>query len=133
MLLFCLGLMYNLPTIQSASDLLSSDQNTLDGTQSRNSTSQDEIVGIEEGNQGPPAVQLADAQVMGDSASFALSASLISLQLILIYTCVEVYFLFSLKSQSFAQLVILCYECSTCQKWILVILFYLLPLEISLS
>ncbi|XP_032872772.1 transmembrane protein KIAA1109 homolog isoform X2 [Amblyraja radiata] len=61
------GLMYNLPTIQSASDfntMLSSDQNTLDGTQSRNSTSQDEIVGIEEGNQGPPAVQLADAQVV---------------------------------------------------------------------
>ncbi|XP_059821063.1 bridge-like lipid transfer protein family member 1 [Hypanus sabinus] len=61
------GLMYNLPTIQSASDfntMLSSDQNTLDGTQSQNSTSQDEIVGIEEGNQGPPAVQLADAQVV---------------------------------------------------------------------
>ncbi|XP_067849411.1 bridge-like lipid transfer protein family member 1 isoform X8 [Heptranchias perlo] len=61
------GLTYNLPTIQSASDfntVLSSDQNTLDGTQSQNSTSQDEIVGIEEGNQGPPAVQLADAQVV---------------------------------------------------------------------
>ncbi|XP_072351818.1 bridge-like lipid transfer protein family member 1 isoform X7 [Scyliorhinus torazame] len=61
------GLAYNLPTIQSASDfntVLSSDQNTLDGTQSQNSTSQDEIVGIEEGNQGPPAVQLADAQVV---------------------------------------------------------------------
>ncbi|XP_041052815.1 transmembrane protein KIAA1109 homolog isoform X6 [Carcharodon carcharias] len=61
------GLTYNLPTIQSASDfntVLSSDQNTLDGTQSQNSTSQDEIVDIEEGNQGPPAVQLADAQVV---------------------------------------------------------------------
>ncbi|XP_067898642.1 bridge-like lipid transfer protein family member 1 isoform X11 [Heterodontus francisci] len=61
------GLTYNLPTIQSASDyntVLSSDQNTLDGTQSQNSTSQDEIAAIEEGNQGPPAVQLADAQVV---------------------------------------------------------------------
>lgn len=42
---------------------MSSDQNTLDGTHSQHSTSQDDIVGIEEANQGLPAVQLADAQV----------------------------------------------------------------------
>lgn len=56
----------NLPTIPSASDfntVMSSDQNTLDGTHSQHSTSQDDIVGIEEANQGLPAVQLADAQV----------------------------------------------------------------------
>lgn len=56
----------NLPTIPSASDfntVLSSDQNTLDGTHSQHSTSQDDIVDIEEGNQCPAAVQLADAQV----------------------------------------------------------------------
>ncbi|XP_069049556.1 bridge-like lipid transfer protein family member 1 isoform X2 [Lepisosteus oculatus] len=61
------GVTYNLPTIPSASDfntVLSSDQNTLDGTHSQRSTSQDEIADIEEGNQGPPAVQLADAQVV---------------------------------------------------------------------
>uniref|UniRef100_A0A4W3HSK9 KIAA1109 n=1 Tax=Callorhinchus milii TaxID=7868 RepID=A0A4W3HSK9_CALMI len=60
------GLTYNLPTIPSASDfntVLSSDQNTLDGTQSQNSTSQDDIAAFER-NQGPPAVQLADAQVV---------------------------------------------------------------------
>ncbi|KAJ3613637.1 hypothetical protein NHX12_019883, partial [Muraenolepis orangiensis] len=60
----------NLPTIPSASDfntVLSSDQNTLDGTQSQHSqhsTSQDDIADIEEGNQCPAAVQLADAQVV---------------------------------------------------------------------
>ena len=59
----------NLPTIASASDfntVLSSDQNTLDGTQSQHSqhsTSQDDIADIEEGTQCPAAVQLADAQV----------------------------------------------------------------------
>ncbi|XP_053317388.1 bridge-like lipid transfer protein family member 1 [Spea bombifrons] len=61
------GTGHNLPTIPSASDfntVLSSDQNTLDGTQSQHSTSQDEIAGIEEGNQGLSAVQLADAQVV---------------------------------------------------------------------
>uniref|UniRef100_A0A8D3AFL2 KIAA1109 n=1 Tax=Scophthalmus maximus TaxID=52904 RepID=A0A8D3AFL2_SCOMX len=57
----------NLPTIPSASDfntVLSSDQNTLDGTHSQHSTSQDEMADIEEGNQCPAAVQLADAQVV---------------------------------------------------------------------
>ncbi|XP_063776338.1 bridge-like lipid transfer protein family member 1 isoform X8 [Pseudophryne corroboree] len=61
------GTTHNLPTIPSASDfntVLSSDQNTLEGTQSQHSTSQDDIAGIEEGNQGFPAVQLADAQVV---------------------------------------------------------------------
>ncbi|KAJ6668797.1 hypothetical protein lerEdw1_012281 [Lerista edwardsae] len=61
------GVVPNLPTIPSASDfntVMSSDQNTLDGTHSQHSTSQDDIVGIEEGNQGFPAVQLADAQVV---------------------------------------------------------------------
>ncbi|MEQ2309795.1 hypothetical protein AMECASPLE_002234, partial [Ameca splendens] len=64
------GGMCNLPTIPSASDfntVLSSDQNTLDGTHSQHSqhsTSQDDIVDIEEGNQCPAAVQLADAQVV---------------------------------------------------------------------
>ncbi|XP_061600022.1 bridge-like lipid transfer protein family member 1 isoform X6 [Cololabis saira] len=64
------GGMCNLPTIPSASDfntVLSSDQNTLDGTQSQHSqhsTSQDDLVDIEEGNQCPAAVQLADAQVV---------------------------------------------------------------------
>ncbi|XP_066575926.1 bridge-like lipid transfer protein family member 1 isoform X4 [Amia ocellicauda] len=61
------GVTYNLPTIPSASDfntVLSSDQNTLDGTHSQHSTSQDDIADIEEGNQNPPAVQLADAQVV---------------------------------------------------------------------
>lgn len=59
----------NLPTIPSASDfntVLSSDQNTLDGTHSQHSqhsTSQDDMADIEEGNQCPAAVQLADAQV----------------------------------------------------------------------
>ena len=58
-----------LPTIASASDfntVLSSDQNTLDGTQSQHSqhsTSQDDMADIEEGTQCPAAVQLADAQV----------------------------------------------------------------------
>ncbi|XP_018416620.1 PREDICTED: uncharacterized protein KIAA1109 homolog, partial [Nanorana parkeri] len=58
---------HNLPTIPSASDfntVMSSEQNTLDGTPSQHSTSQDDIAGIEEGNQGFPAVQLADAQVV---------------------------------------------------------------------
>lgn len=62
------GVAPNLPTIPSASDfntVLSSDQNTLDGTHSQHSTSQDDIAGVEEGNQGFPAVQLADAQVTG--------------------------------------------------------------------
>ncbi|XP_075964686.1 bridge-like lipid transfer protein family member 1 isoform X15 [Anarhichas minor] len=60
----------NLPTIPSASDfntVLSSDQNTLDGTpsqHSQHSTSQDEMDDVEEGNQCPAAVQLADAQVV---------------------------------------------------------------------
>ncbi|XP_072313657.1 bridge-like lipid transfer protein family member 1 [Eucyclogobius newberryi] len=60
----------NLPTIPSASDfntVLSSDQNTLDGTQSQHSqhsTSQEDIEDIEEGNLCPAAVQLADAQVV---------------------------------------------------------------------
>ncbi|XP_037753085.1 transmembrane protein KIAA1109 homolog isoform X21 [Chelonia mydas] len=61
------GVAPNLPTIPSASDfntVLSSDQNTLDGTHSQHSTSQDDIAGVEEGNQGFPAVQLADAQVV---------------------------------------------------------------------
>nr|XP_056711844.1 bridge-like lipid transfer protein family member 1 [Euleptes europaea] len=61
------GVAPNLPTIPSASDfntVLSSDQNTLDGTHSQHSTSQDDIVGIEEGNREFPAVQLADAQVV---------------------------------------------------------------------
>uniref|UniRef100_A0A096LYJ5 KIAA1109 n=1 Tax=Poecilia formosa TaxID=48698 RepID=A0A096LYJ5_POEFO len=59
-----------LPTIPSASDfntVLSSDQNTLDGTHSQHSqhsTSQDDLVDVEEGNQCPAAVQLADAQVV---------------------------------------------------------------------
>ncbi|XP_029683365.1 bridge-like lipid transfer protein family member 1 isoform X11 [Takifugu rubripes] len=59
-----------LPTIPSASDfntVLSSDQNTLDGTHSQHSqrsTSQDELADVEEGNQCPAAVQLADAQVV---------------------------------------------------------------------
>lgn len=55
-----------MPTIPSASDfntVLSSDQNTMDGTHSQHSSSQDDIAGIEESNQGFPAVQLADAQV----------------------------------------------------------------------
>ncbi|XP_069098559.1 bridge-like lipid transfer protein family member 1 isoform X3 [Pleurodeles waltl] len=57
----------NLSTIPSASDfntVLSSEQNTLDGTHSQHSTSEDDIACIEEGNQGFPAVQLADAQVV---------------------------------------------------------------------
>lgn len=66
------GITCNLHTIPSASDfntVLSSDQNTLDGTQSQHSqhsTSQDDIMmaDIEEGNQCPAAVQLADAQVI---------------------------------------------------------------------
>ncbi|XP_028294367.1 bridge-like lipid transfer protein family member 1 isoform X3 [Gouania willdenowi] len=64
------GGMCNLPTIPSASDfntMLSSDQNTLDGTHSQHSqhsTSQDDLADIEEGNQCPTAVQLADAQVV---------------------------------------------------------------------
>ncbi|XP_053559592.1 bridge-like lipid transfer protein family member 1 isoform X3 [Bombina bombina] len=61
------GTTHNLPTIPSASDfntVLSSEQNTLDGTHSQHSTSQDDIAAIEEGNQGFPAVQLADAQVV---------------------------------------------------------------------
>jgi len=57
----------NLPTIPSASDfntVLSSDQNTLDESQhSQHSTSQEDMADIEEGNQCPAAVQLADAQV----------------------------------------------------------------------
>nr|XP_060511804.1 bridge-like lipid transfer protein family member 1 [Panthera onca] len=60
------GVAPNLPTIPSASDfntVLSSDQNTLDGTHSQHSTSQDDVAGVEEANQGFPAVQLADAQV----------------------------------------------------------------------
>ncbi|EPY84138.1 hypothetical protein CB1_000502006 [Camelus ferus] len=44
--------------------VLSSDQNTLDGTHSQHSTSQDDVAGVEEANQGFPAVQLADAQVV---------------------------------------------------------------------
>lgn len=47
--------------------MLSSDQNTLDGTHSQHSqhsTSQDDLADIEEGNQCPAAVQLADAQVL---------------------------------------------------------------------
>ena len=65
-----LGGTCNLPTIPSASDfntVLSSDQNTLDGTHSQHSqhsTSQDDMADIEEGNQCPAAVQLADAQVL---------------------------------------------------------------------
>lgn len=62
-----LGVAPNLPTIPSASDfntVLSSDQNTLDGTHSQHSTSQDDEAGIEEANPGFPAVQLADAQVI---------------------------------------------------------------------
>lgn len=43
--------------------MLSSEQNTLDGTHSQHSTSQDDVAGVEEANQGFPAVQLADAQV----------------------------------------------------------------------
>lgn len=64
----------NLPTIPSASDfntVLSSDQNTLDGTHSQHSqhsTSQDDLADIEEGNQCPVAVQLADAQVLATDA-----------------------------------------------------------------
>ncbi|KAF6734631.1 uncharacterized protein FQA47_004048 [Oryzias melastigma] len=61
------GGLCNLPTIPSASEfntVLSSDQNTLDGTHSQHSTSQDDIGDIEEGNQCPAAVQLADAQVV---------------------------------------------------------------------
>ncbi|KAG9339853.1 hypothetical protein JZ751_022356 [Albula glossodonta] len=53
------GMPCNLPTIPSASDfntVLSSDQNTLDGTHSQHSTSQDDIADIEEGNQCPAAV-----------------------------------------------------------------------------
>lgn len=63
------GGLCNLPTIPSASDfntVLSSDQNTLDGTHSQHSqhsTSQDDLADVEEGNQCPAAVQLADAQV----------------------------------------------------------------------
>ncbi|XP_072563835.1 bridge-like lipid transfer protein family member 1 isoform X4 [Paramormyrops kingsleyae] len=61
------GVTCNLPTIPSASDfntVLSSDQNTLDGTPSQHSSSQDEAADAEEGNQCPAAVQLADAQVV---------------------------------------------------------------------
>ncbi|KAF6094481.1 KIAA1109 [Phyllostomus discolor] len=61
------GVAPNLPTIPSASDfntVLSSEQNTLDGTHSQHSTSQDDVGGVEEANQGFPAVQLADAQVV---------------------------------------------------------------------
>ncbi|XP_054546358.1 bridge-like lipid transfer protein family member 1 isoform X3 [Talpa occidentalis] len=61
------GVAPNLPTIPSASDfntVLSSDQNTLDGTQSQHSTSQDDVAGVEEAHPGFPAVQLADAQVV---------------------------------------------------------------------
>uniref|UniRef100_H3CJC1 KIAA1109 n=1 Tax=Tetraodon nigroviridis TaxID=99883 RepID=H3CJC1_TETNG len=64
------GGLCNLPTIPSASDfntVLSSDQNTLDGTHSQHSqhsTSQDDLADAEEGNQCPAAVQLADAQVV---------------------------------------------------------------------
>nr|XP_033794435.1 transmembrane protein KIAA1109 homolog isoform X3 [Geotrypetes seraphini] len=61
------GISNNLPTIPSASDfntVLSSDQNTLDGSHSQRSSTQDDIAGAEEGNQGFPAVQLADAQVV---------------------------------------------------------------------
>ncbi|MEE6461639.1 hypothetical protein FKM82_001355 [Ascaphus truei] len=61
------GTALNLPTIPSASDfntVLSSEQNTLDGTHSQHSSSQEYIAGIEEANQGFPAVQLADAQVV---------------------------------------------------------------------
>ncbi|XP_053786570.1 bridge-like lipid transfer protein family member 1 isoform X10 [Desmodus rotundus] len=61
------GVAPNLPTIPSASDfntVLSSEQNTLDGTHSQHSTSQDDVAGVEEANQGFPAVQLADAQVV---------------------------------------------------------------------
>ncbi|XP_054419437.1 bridge-like lipid transfer protein family member 1 isoform X3 [Pteronotus mesoamericanus] len=61
------GVAPNLPTIPSASDfntVLSSDQNTLDGTHSQHSTSQDDVAGVEAANQGFPAVQLADAQVV---------------------------------------------------------------------
>ncbi|XP_046874417.1 transmembrane protein KIAA1109 homolog isoform X3 [Hypomesus transpacificus] len=61
------GVTCNLPTIPSASDfntVLSSDQNTLDGTHSQHSTSQDDMADVEEGNQCPAAVQLADAQVV---------------------------------------------------------------------
>lgn len=64
--LLLLGVAPNLPTIPSASDfntVLSSDQNTLDGTHSQHSTSQDNVAGVEEANLGFPAVQLADAQV----------------------------------------------------------------------
>lgn len=45
--------------------MLSSDQNTLAGTHSQHSTSQDDVAGVEEANPGFPAVQLADAQVGG--------------------------------------------------------------------
>uniref|UniRef100_H3AGP3 Bridge-like lipid transfer protein family member 1 n=1 Tax=Latimeria chalumnae TaxID=7897 RepID=H3AGP3_LATCH len=61
------GVSYNLPTIPSASDfntVVSSDQNTLDGTHSQHSTGPDDIEDVEEGNLGPLAVQLADAQVV---------------------------------------------------------------------
>lgn len=64
--IYSVGVAPNLPTIPSASDfntVLSSDQNTLDGTHSQHSTSQDDVAGVEEANQGFPAVQLADAQV----------------------------------------------------------------------
>ncbi|XP_036914479.1 transmembrane protein KIAA1109 homolog isoform X1 [Sturnira hondurensis] len=61
------GVAPNLPTIPSASDfntVLSSEQDTLDGTHSQHSTSQEDVAGAEEANQGFPAVQLADAQVV---------------------------------------------------------------------
>lgn len=67
MIVFPSGGTCNLPTIPSASDfntVLSSDQNTLDESQhSQHSTSQEDMADIEEGNQCPAAVQLADAQV----------------------------------------------------------------------
>lgn len=79
----------NLPTIPSASDfntVLSSDQNTLDGTHSQHSqrsTSQDDLADIEEGNQCPVAVQLADAQVLAaDAVLLPLSATCWSLAVI---------------------------------------------------
>ncbi|XP_076156832.1 bridge-like lipid transfer protein family member 1 isoform X6 [Alosa pseudoharengus] len=62
-----------LPTIPSASDfntVLSSDQNTLDThsqhthTHSQHSTSQEDLLEVDEINQCPAAVQLADAQVV---------------------------------------------------------------------
>lgn len=85
--------MCNLPTIPSASDfntVLSSDQNTLDGTHSQHSTSQDDIVDIEEGNQCPAAVQLADAQVTQTHSSVKESISekstILAVKFILLFT-----------------------------------------------